>query len=180
MGGQVGIDINMPSRMLLALLIAAPLVAGCGKSDEEEAAERARAYGDSVAAERAAGKTDLANPDMGAKVSIVLTEWEIKQTSEQIPQGQVTFVVENHGKMPHEFEIASEKQRWNSGVIQPGAHVFMTMILDPGVYNIFSPSKDSTGTTHADKGMKSLLAVAARPNASGPVSTAPAPTTTTN
>lgn len=173
----MGIDINVPRRILLALLIAVPVVSGC-KSDEEEQAERARAYGDSIASERAAGKTDLSNLDMGSKISVVMTEWEIKQTSEQIPQGQATFVVENHGKLPREFELSSEKQRWNTGVIQPGGHVFLTMVLEPGVYNMSSPTKDSTGTTHGDKGVKSLIAVAARPGASGPVSTAPAPTTT--
>ena len=55
------------TRLIAVLLVAAPLLTGCGDSKGEKALKAAN---DSIAAARATGKTDLSNPEMGAKMSV--------------------------------------------------------------------------------------------------------------
>lgn len=114
------------------LTLACMVSAACESKAEKEA--KARQFSvDSMAALRAQGKTDLSNPEMGAKVLVRLFDDSVQLSHPEIPKGQVTFAVENHGTKAHELEITGPSGLWRSGQIPAGSNVLMSMILDkPG------------------------------------------------
>jgi len=148
---------NMGQKTRIALLAALvlPMLQACDR--EAKKMERAnKLAADSMAEARKRGETDLTNPEMGSKVLITLTEWKVAQSHTEIPKGQVTFVVENKGQKIHEFEVLGPNGRWKTMPISPGGNVLLSMILEGGTYDLFSPSKDSTGTDK-DKGMAAKI-----------------------
>lgn len=140
---------------IVALAATAQLSAGC-ENKQEKAGKLAV---DSMAAARGRGETDLSNPEMGAKVLITLTEWKVAQSHQEIPKGQATFAIENKGTKPHEFEIYGKGGDWRSMSIPAGGSVLMSMLIDPGEYEMFSPSKDSAGVTDKSRGMSGKIFV---------------------
>lgn len=145
------------SSIKYALAIAA-LAAGMTACDsaEEKAAREAQPAVDSMAAARARGETDLSNPEMGAKMQVTLTEYQITQSHKDVPRGQLTIVVENKGKQPHAFEMKGASGDYKSMPIPAGGYVIMTVIAEPGTYDMFCP--DSAGV-HRDRGMSAKLLV---------------------
>lgn len=146
------------TRGLFAAAALAVAMAACGNREEKRAQVAADAAVDSMAAARARGEVDLTNPEMGSKVLLTLTEYKVAQSHTEIARGQVTFVVANKGQKPHEFEITGPGGRWKSMAIAPGTQVLMSMLIDPGVYSLYSVSTDSTGTDK-EKGMTAKIKV---------------------
>lgn len=113
----------------------------------ESQAEKDRKVGlasaDSMAALRKEGKTDLSNPEMGAKVLVKLTDDSITISHKDIPMGQVTFGVENHGTQAHIAQIKGPGSDIKSFAIRPNETTLMAMILEPGVFEFTCP--DSAG-----------------------------------
>lgn len=145
------------SRIVRGVAVAA-LAAGITACDsaEEKTARQAQPAIDSMAAARARGETDLSNPEMGAKMQVTLTEYQITQSHKDVPKGQLTMVVENKGKQPHVFEMKGETGDYKSMPIPAGGYVIMTLITEPGTYDMFCP--DSAGV-HRDRGMAAKLVV---------------------
>lgn len=139
------------ARFIFALS-AMPLMAACG--DNQEEANKAAL--DSLQAARARGETDLANPEMGAKMSVQLTEYKMQQSHAELPEGQVTIVVENKGQQAHAFVVEGHGLNQNSGSIPAGGYVIMSFIAEGGEYDMFCP--DSAGV-HRDRGLKGKLIV---------------------
>lgn len=127
-------------RMLAAIAIALPLAAGCGPSSEEKALAEAA---DSMADARARGETDISNPEMGAKMAVVLTDGAMTQSHEELPKGQISIVVENKGKETRIFEVKGPNLDMKSMPIPPGAHVVMSQVFEAGAFDMMCP--DSTG-----------------------------------
>lgn len=127
-------------RTVIGLAILAQALAGCGPSAEEKAA---KAAADSMAAARARGETDLSNPEMGSKLRVVLNAGKMEQSHTELPKGQLTIAVENHDKQSHIFEFKGKTGDWKSMPIPAGGYVLMSMILEPGDYDMFCP--DSVG-----------------------------------
>lgn len=139
-------------RFVFTLLAMVP-VAGCGDGSQEEANKAAI---DSMNAARARGETDLANPEMGAKMSVQLTEYKMQQSHKELPEGQLTIVVENKGQQAHGFVIEGKGLNQNSGAIPAGGYVIMSFIAEGGEYDLFCP--DSAGV-HRDRGLEGKLIV---------------------
>jgi hypothetical protein len=116
-------------RILVGLLVAGALTACKDKEDEHRKFEV-----DSMAMARAAGKTDLSNPEMGSKVLVRLFDDSVTLSHQEIPRGQVTFAVENHGTHPHVAKIEGPGINAKSMAIAPGEMVAMAMLIDPGEY----------------------------------------------
>lgn len=127
-------------KMLAAIAIALPLAAGCGPSSEEKALQEAA---DSMAGARARGETDLSNPEMGAKMSVVLTDGGMTQSHQELPKGQVSIVIENKGTEARIFEVKGPNLDMKSLPIPPGAHMVMSQVFDAGAFDMMCP--DSTG-----------------------------------
>ncbi|MGQ0563162.1 MAG: hypothetical protein ACT443_14975 [Gemmatimonadota bacterium] len=127
---------------LLAMMAAAlPLMASCGPSDEEKAIQAAT---DSMAAARARGEIDLSNPEMGAKMQVIITDTLLQQSHKEVPKGQLTIVVENKGTRPQFFEMRGENAAFKSLAIPAGGNVLMTVIADPaGIYALTCPDSVS-------------------------------------
>lgn len=142
-------------RMLVAVAAIAQLSGGCQSKDERAA----KFSMDSMTEARARGEHDLKNPEMGAKVLITLSEYKVESTHTEIPKGQVTFAVVNKGTIPHEFEITGKSGDWRSMPIAAGGNILMSMLLDPGTYDLYSPSKDGVGATDRSKGMEGKITV---------------------
>ena len=142
----------MWTRMLVIAALAAPMLVAC--EDKEQVAARAAA--DSMAALRKQGEFDLSNPEMGAKVLIKLHDTQIEVSHTEIPKGQVTFAVENHGTQPHVLEIKGKAGDWKSMPLRPKETVLMAMLMEPGTYELFCP--DSSGV-HQKRGMRGKIVV---------------------
>jgi hypothetical protein len=128
--------------MIAVLLVAAPLLAGCGDSSNEKELKSAN---DSMAAARATGKTDLSNPEMGSKMSVSLTDSAMVQSHTEVARGQLTVIVLNKTKEPHTFEIKSDSVSFKTLAIEPAGHALMTIIVDkPGLYALACPDTGAT------------------------------------
>ena len=131
-------------RILAVLLLAAPLLGGC-TSDEEKQAEAQKAANDSLAAARARGETDLSNPEMGAKMSVILTDSALQQSHTEVPKGQLTIVVENKSTSSHIFELKGDSLSHKTLPLVPSSSVLMTVIVDkPGLYSLACPDTGAT------------------------------------
>jgi hypothetical protein len=140
------------------LLVMALIASGCRDKNQPSADEIKHAQ-DSMAAARKRGEVDLSNPEMGAKVLVTLTEYKVESTHLEIPKGQVTIAVENKGKLPHEFQVKGISGDFKSMPIPAGGTVLMSMVLDPGDYDMFATGKDSAGVPEKDRGMKAKILV---------------------
>jgi hypothetical protein len=130
--------------MLVLGLVAASLLAGC-KDSEKKREEQQKAANDSLAAARARGETDLSNPEMGAKMSVILTDSALQQSHTEVPKGQLTIVVENKSTATHVFELKSDTVSFKTVPLVPTSSVLMTIILDkPGLYALACPDTGAT------------------------------------
>jgi glucose/arabinose dehydrogenase len=131
-------------RMLVLGLVAVSLLAGC-KDEEAQRAEQQKAANDSLAAARARGETDLSNPEMGAKVSVIITDSALQQSHTEVPKGQLTMVVENKSTGTHVFEMKSDSVSFKTVALVPASSVLLTVIVDkPGLYSLACPDTGAT------------------------------------
>lgn len=152
----MGIAYRSITRLFIVLAVTAPLLAAC-ESEEQRAREEGLRAVDSMTAARARGETDLTNPEMGAKVGVYLSEWKVDLSHPTIASGQATFAVQNNGNLPHAVQITGTKGNWQSqSVPAKGGYVTMSMMLEPGEYDVLCP--DSAGA-HKEHGMISKLIV---------------------
>jgi len=143
MGKGMGVANNRLLFAAAALLLAA---VACENKAEKEHEAQLRAV-DSMKALRAQGKTDLSNPEMGAKVLVRIYDDSIFQSHHEIPKGQVTFAVENKGTKPHDLKVSGPAGSWTSTPIAPQGYVLMSMILDKyGDYELAAKDVKIIGT----------------------------------
>lgn len=94
--------------------------------------------------------------DVGHKVDVSLSEWQVTTAESEVPKGQVTFAIRNNGKLPHVVEISGGKDKWRSMTMNPGDAITMAAVLDSGEYKITCP--DSAGA-HEKRGMLATIKV---------------------
>jgi plastocyanin len=131
------------------------LVVGCAQQAEQD--EQAAQGADTGAASSAAPST-AESPGNGTQVMATLTEWAVQLSRPEVQRGMVTFSIENKGTMTHEFEVEGKGNEWKSSAIPAGQRVLMSMVLEPGEYEVYCPISDSAGN-HKEKGMTARLVV---------------------
>jgi len=89
------------------------------------------------------------------RVTATEREYRITLSRRSFKPGTVTFVVQNRGKLSHEFEIRGPgiSGKRIAGMIAPGAHRVLKVRLRGGTYTIWCP-------IHASHGMKATIKVA--------------------
>ena len=98
----------------------------------------------------------LARAPHPVAVTATLSEWKVELSEHRIDPGAVTFTITNAGNIPHAFEVEGEGIEQETDVIQPGAHVTLTLNLKPGTYDVYCPvGKES----HKKLGMDTRLVV---------------------
>jgi plastocyanin len=168
----------MPRLPLLpaaaALGSALLLAAACGGGENSAATEPAAQSDDSTApattgSDTTAGAAQAAatahDPRRGG-FEVALGEWALTPEAESIGPGPVTFVITNHGTMPHGFEIeregadssskgsAEDRGKVETRVLQPGESVSVELDLSEGVYKL-----ECNVDGHDDMGMEMLFEV---------------------
>lgn len=107
-------------------------------------------------ASAAAVEIDRSGADIGGRVDVTLSEWAIEQSADSVARGQATFAVANAGTMPHSLEISGPGGKWSSPPIPPGGRVLMSMLVEPGQYELSCP--DDAGE-HKGQGMTGRITV---------------------
>lgn len=97
-----------------------------------------------------------APPPPATGVVASLTEWQVALTHTQVAAGTVSVEVQNNGTEPHALAIEGGGQEWRTDPLQPGETITLSVVLQPGTYNVFCPVA-SGGEAHADRGMKTTL-----------------------
>jgi plastocyanin len=89
------------------------------------------------------------------RVTVTEREYRITLSRRSFKPGTITFVVQNRGKLRHEFEIRGPgiAGKRIPGTIAPGAHRTLKVRIRGGTYTIWCP-------IHAAKGMKTTIKVA--------------------
>jgi plastocyanin len=89
------------------------------------------------------------------RVTVTEREYRITLSRRSFKPGTVTFVVQNRGKLKHEFEIHGPgiAGKRIPGMIAPGAHRVLKVRLRGGTYTLWCP-------IHATHGMKTTIKVA--------------------
>jgi plastocyanin len=89
------------------------------------------------------------------RVTVTEREYRITLSRRSFKPGTVTFVVQNRGKLAHEFEIRGPGVAGKriAGMIAPGAHRLLKVRLRGGSYTVWCP-------IHAARGMKTTIKVA--------------------
>ncbi|TMK26273.1 MAG: hypothetical protein E6G64_14890 [Actinobacteria bacterium] len=89
------------------------------------------------------------------RVTVTEREYQITLARRTFKPGMVTFVVQNRGKLVHEFEIRGPgiAGKRIPGTIAPGMHRLLTVHLKSGTYKLWCP-------IHAARGMKTTISVA--------------------
>jgi hypothetical protein len=129
-----------------------PMTFACGPNEEERAAQAAA---DSIAAARARGETDLSNPEMGGKMLVTLSDSGMSQSHTEMPAGQLSVAVQNKSTRPHTLQLKGQGGGgFKSSVVPPGGFVLMTVLIDPGVYDLVCP--DSAQASACGSGQVSI------------------------
>lgn len=88
----------------------------------------------------AGGKPDLARPEVGASIGVVVSDTGITSTHDSIQAvgtGQTSFSVSNQGTTTAEVAIeGGDLGRWTSTPVPPGQAVLMSMLMSRGSYEI--------------------------------------------
>lgn len=89
------------------------------------------------------------------RVTVVEREYRITLARRSFKPGTVTFVVENRGKLSHEFEISGPGVGGKRvpGMIAPGSKRLLKVRLRGGTYKLWCP-------IHVARGMKTTIKVA--------------------
>jgi plastocyanin len=88
------------------------------------------------------------------RVTVTEREYKIGLTRRTFKAGKVTFVVQNRGKLAHEFEISGPgvSGKKIAGMIAPGKTRSLTVQLHGGTYKMWCP-------IHVAQGMKATIKV---------------------
>ena len=97
-------------------------------------------------------------PTPPTQVDVRLSEWNVALSQKTVAPGAVTFVVMNAGNIPHAFEVEGRGMERETGTIQPGTSVTLTLTLTAGTYEVYCPVG---GDSHKKLGMETELRVAA-------------------
>ncbi len=113
-------------------------------------------------------------------VEIILGEWTLITSVDEIPPGPTTFRVRNAGTHVHAFRIRTpgsggDRSEWRSDPVGPGETITFVAELPEGTLELTCPVEDGAGD-HDDLGMQAPLTV--RAGAPPPVPSMP-PTTPT-
>src|SRR5438046_10231673 len=84
-----------------------------------------------LAAAALAGTPAHRVPGDPAAVSAKLSEWKVELSERTIAAGTVTFTVANVCSIPHAFEVEGQGIAQETGAIQPGASLTLTLRLEP-------------------------------------------------
>jgi plastocyanin len=91
-------------------------------------------------------------------ISVTLTEWKLRLSTDTVPAGAVTFEVTNRGTVGHAIQVVGPGV--DKGTRQIGARevATLTVTLKPGSYDIFCPLAEGS---HKSAGMSKTLVVIA-------------------
>lgn len=92
------------------------------------------------------------------QVSVGLREWDVVADTTEVPAGEVVFRVHNAGTINHALEVERGAQEWETAPITPNGEATLTVVLEPGEYELYCPLEDQSGD-HEDRGMKTVLRV---------------------
>ena len=92
-------------------------------------------------------------------VRVVLSEWKIELSRDQVAPGTVVFRVRNKGTMPHAFEIEGKGIERAIRPIRSGADTLIALRVREGKYEIYCPVGEGTAHAHKAMGMLSALSV---------------------
>jgi plastocyanin/uncharacterized membrane protein len=120
----------------------------------------------------AAGSTDTPAEPV---VDVILGEWALISSVDEIPPGLTTFRVRNAGTHIHSFRIRTpgrggDRSEWRSEAVAPGETIIFTADLPEGTLELGCPVEDGAGD-HEDLGMRASLTV--RVGAPSPLPPAP-------
>ena len=75
----------------------------------------------------------------GEQVRVSLQEWKLEIRDTQRPPGDVVFLVSNNGAMPHILRVEGPGVRQQTRRIEPGGSDVLSVRLERGTYDMFSP-----------------------------------------
>jgi hypothetical protein len=134
---QSGETVEMRNTIVVALLLAA----ACSDQPQQQGQQ-------SPPPDTAGGRPDLARPDVGKTVAIVVTDTAIQSSHDSIQAvgtGQMSFSVSNQGTATAEVAIeGGDLGRWTSTPVGPGKAVLMSMLMGPGTYEVVWKAGDKT------------------------------------
>jgi YVTN family beta-propeller protein len=87
-------------------------------------------------------------------VDVSLSEWALKPSRKTVPAGQIRFVAENLGAMPHALRIVGKNVDVSTDSLRPGQNTLLEIQLAPGTYTLSCPIEN-----HAQTGMTATLIV---------------------
>ncbi len=75
----------------------------------------------------------------GEEVRVSLQEWRLEIKDTQRPPGEVVFLVSNNGAMPHILRVEGPGVQQQTRQIEPGGSDVLSVRLERGTYDLFSP-----------------------------------------
>ena len=91
-------------------------------------------------------------------VKVELYEWKVELEPATVRPGAVRFAIENHGSIPHAFEIEGHGFEKSAPQIAAGGSAMLDATLAPGTFEAYCPIGNGS---HRMLGMKTRLVVAA-------------------
>jgi hypothetical protein len=91
-------------------------------------------------------------------VKVELYEWKVELEPATVRSGPVRFTIENHGSIPHAFEVEGHGFEKSAPQIAAGASGTLDATLAPGTFEVYCPIGNGS---HKMLGMKTRLVVVA-------------------
>jgi plastocyanin len=90
--------------------------------------------------------------------TVTLTEWKIELSRDTVPEGSVTFRLNNQGTIAHAFWVRGPGMDKGSRDVAARASATLTLTLKAGTYDVFCPLSENS---HKMAGMARKLVVKA-------------------
>lgn len=119
------------------------------------ACDRAETPETSVGSDTAAAESGTRALDT---IQVVLREWAISPSTENVPAGTVVFQVRNEGQYEHALEVEGNNEEKETDHIAAGQTATLAVDLKPGTYELYCPIEDTHGK-HQERGMRTTITV---------------------
>jgi len=147
----------MREMLVLVALLGGGLLAGCASEPDQSLPGLPRETATPPTVAGAESGEGASGPTAVNAVGVSLADSTLMVSTPSAAAGTFSFQIHNRGSIPHALAVRGPQEGWDSGPIEPGDSLTMSIALLAGDYELLCPL--SNGGVHAQRGQRATLHV---------------------